>query len=85
MQEVLQSRVIGVILKSENLLNEMVDIIDVLHKYIPKTTSTQTFHHCARRDESGKAITVNIDHFNHILVGGDQLTVSRFYGSQGIL
>lgn len=75
---------LGVILKNENVLNEMIDIVDVLHKYIPKTTSTQTFNHCAR-DGRAKAITVNIDHFNHILVGGDQLTVSRFHGSQGIL
>ena len=71
-------------LKNENVLNEMIDIVDELHKYIPKTSSTQTFNHCA---EGGNiaAITLNIDHSNHILVGGDQLTVARIRGSQDIL
>lgn len=75
---------LGVHLKNENVLSEMIDIVDELHKYIPKTSTNQTFIHCA---EGGNIapITLQIDHFNHILVGGDQLTVARIRGSQGIL
>ncbi|KAL5479300.1 hypothetical protein EMCRGX_G022803 [Ephydatia muelleri] len=38
---------LGVILKNENILNDMVDILDVLHQYVPKTTTTQTYNTCA--------------------------------------
>eukprot|EP00731_Ephydatia_muelleri_P025442 Em0017g525a len=37
---------LGVILKNENILNDMVDILDVLHQYVPKTTTTQTYNTC---------------------------------------
>ena len=61
------------ILKNENVLNDMVDIVDELHKYIPKATSVQTF----QVNGGSEVFTLNIDHFYHIGIGGDQLTAAR--------
>jgi L1 cell adhesion molecule like protein len=75
---------LGVLLKNENVIDDIVDIMDVLHKYVPKIRSTQTFDVC---DQSGRleTVDVNIDHFHHILIGGDQLTTARIRGSQKVL
>ena len=62
----------------------MVDILDVLHQYVPKTTTTQTYDTCAE-DGSTRTTEVHIDHINPILIGGDQLTVARVRGSQDAL
>eukprot|EP00731_Ephydatia_muelleri_P025731 Em0017g814a len=75
---------LGVILKNENILNDMVDILDVLHQYVPKTTTTQTYNTCAE-DGSTRTTEVHIDHINPVLIGGDQLTVARVRGSQDAL
>ena len=48
---------------------DMVDIVDELHKYIPKTTSVQTFQ---VNTEGGGSEVVTY----HILIGGDQLTAA---------
>ena len=37
---------LGVMLKNENVIDDMVHILDALHKYIPMTTSTQTVDIC---------------------------------------
>ncbi|KAL5510365.1 hypothetical protein EMCRGX_G005898 [Ephydatia muelleri] len=75
---------LGVLLKNENVLDDMVDILDALHKYVPKKTSIQSVDIC---EESGATRTMDlqIHHFHHILLGGDQLTVARVRGSQGIV
>lgn len=72
------------LLKNENVLDDMVDILDALHKYVPKKTSIQSVDIC---EESGATRTMDlqIHHFHHILLGGDQLTVARVRGSQGIV
>ena len=64
--------------------NDMVDIVDELHKYIPKTTSVQTFQ-VNTEGGGSEVVTLNIDHFYHILIGGDQLTAARIRCGQGIL
>ena len=71
-------------MKNENVLNDMVDIVDELHKYIPKTTSVQTFQ-VNTEGGGSEVVTLNIDHFYHILIGGYQLTAARIRGGQGIL
>ena len=72
------------LLKNENVLDDMVDILNALHKYVPKKTSIQSVDIC---EESGATRTMDlqIHHFHHILLGGDQLTVARVRGSQGIV
>ena len=62
----------------------MVDILDVLHQYVPKTTTTQTYDTCAE-DGSTRTTKIHIDHINPIPIGGDQLTVARVRGSQDAL
>jgi len=34
---------LGVILKNENKTDKMVDILDILHKYVPSERSTQNY------------------------------------------
>ena len=34
-------------LKNENVLGDMIDILDGLHQYIPTTTTSQTLDVCA--------------------------------------
>ena len=75
---------LGVVLKNENILNDMVDILDELHIYVPKTSSTQSYDTCAE-DGGTRTVDVTTNHFSHILLGGDQLTVARVRGSQGAL
>ena len=65
-------------LKNENVLGDMIDILDGLHQYIPTTTS-QTLDVCTR------AVEVKLHNFSYILLGGDQLTIARIRGSQSIL
>ena len=50
-------------LKNENKLEEMVDILDELHEYVPsKTSEVQTLV-----DGGTEADTVKIDRFHHIV------------------
>ncbi|KAL5497630.1 hypothetical protein EMCRGX_G014138 [Ephydatia muelleri] len=48
------------------------------------TTSTQSYDTCAE-DGGTRTVDVTTNHFSHILLGGDQLTVARVRGSQGAL
>ncbi|KAL5516953.1 hypothetical protein EMCRGX_G002412 [Ephydatia muelleri] len=85
-QMALKSEVVplGVMLKNENVLGDMIDILDGLHRYIPTTTTSQTLDVCA---ESGhtRAVEVKLQNFSYIPLGGDQLTIARIRGSQSIL
>lgn len=74
---------LGVILKNENLLNEMVEILDELHKYVPMKQTTQEFDLVHQYDEV-EHVSVKVYHFHHILLGSDQLTVARVRGCQRI-
>ena len=50
-----------------------MDIMDELHKYVPKKTSERTFE----VPSDGSKITYKEDHLHDILLGGDQLTCAR--------
>ena len=73
---------LGVILKNENKLEDMIDIVDEL-KYVPQVRTTQSFE-TVQSNSPAKLTVLNIDHFNHILIGGDQLTCATVRGSQRI-
>ena len=73
----------GVLLKNENVLNDMVDILDELHKYVPETTTMQTIDVCTEGGGT-RAVDVHVHSFSHIPFGGDQLTVARIRGSQRV-
>ena len=68
-------------LKNENVLGDMIDILDGLHRHIqpPKTLDVCT--------EGGhtRAVEVKLHNFSYIPLGGDQLTIARIWGSQSIL
>ena len=66
-------------MKNENKTDEMVDILDDLHKYVPSERSTQEF-----LIAPGKVFSLQLDHFSHMLLGGDQLIVARIRGAQRI-
>ena len=70
---------LGVFLKDENKLDEMVDISDDLHKYVTTVRTTQEVE-VTSTGETTQTKTIHTDHFNHILLGGDQLTVARIRG-----
>ena len=74
---------IGVFLKNENKLDDMSEILDELHKYVPMIRTTQVVEISGPR-ETTRPITIHTDHFNHILIGGDQLTVARVRGCQRV-
>ena len=69
----------GVQLKNENKLEEMADILEGFHKYVPNHAS------------EGNIVlpdghTRNVDNtwFHKLLVGGDQLTVARVRGATAL-
>lgn len=61
----------------------MVDILEELHKYVPTKQTTKEFD-VVHSDEDVEHISIEVDHFHHILLGGDQLTVARVRGAQRI-
>eukprot|EP00731_Ephydatia_muelleri_P010254 Em0005g840a len=85
-QMALKSEVVplGVMLKNENVLGDMIDILDGLHRYIPTTTTSQTLDVCAEGGHT-RAVEVKLHNFSYIPLGGDQLTIARIRGSQSIL
>ena len=68
-------------MKNENVLNDMADILGELHKFVPKVRKEQEFY----VDEQTEPACVQVDYFNHILIGGNQLTVARIRGCQRVL
>lgn len=70
---------LGVIQRNENKLDEMCDILDKLHKYVPAADATESYD----MFEDG-IIEVEEEMFHQILFGGDQLTVARARGSAAI-
>ena len=71
---------LGVLLKSENNYDDMIDIMDHLHKYVPSfhTTEDVTFQ------STGENAVAHRVHFHPLIFGGDQLTVKRARGGQKI-
>ena len=70
----------GIQLKNENKLEEMVEIMANYHQYVPKlrTEKAETI------DSTGEAVVLTIHQFHHLLFGGDQLTAARARGAQKI-
>ena len=70
---------LGIIMKNENKIDEMVDILTDL-QYIPMTTYTKTV------DVPGTGDTelIKLDSLHHLLIGGDQLTAERIRGAQSL-
>jgi len=66
---------LGVILKNENKLKEMAEILDDLGKYVPINRSTEIV------DINGKSLNVDKSVFSRRLLFGDQLTVARVRGA----
>ena len=68
---------LGVKLKNENIIEEMVDIMSETQKYVPTLSKILDI------DVSrGATVTAKVAHFHNILFGGDQLTVARARGAQ---
>ncbi|KAL5475074.1 hypothetical protein EMCRGX_G027128 [Ephydatia muelleri] len=69
---------LGVYLKDENKLNEMVDILDQLHKYVPMVKTTEVYETVVVRKQLRSICAT----FTISSLGDDQLTVARVRGSQ---
>ena len=68
------------ILKNENKTTEMVEILGILYKFVLRERSTQDF------DVSANDVyTEQLDHFSHVLIGGDQLTAARIRGAHRVV
>ena len=76
---------LGVLLKNENILTDMVDILDALHKYVPGSINSQTIDVDIPGGRGIKSVDVQVHHFTHILISGDQLTAARIRSSQRVL
>ena len=71
----------GVSLKNETVYEDMIDIMENLHKYVP-AVSEEKFLDVP--EVTAEPVTLRTVHFHKILFGGDQLTVARARGSQDI-
>ena len=60
---------------------KLSDILHKLHKYVPMMRTTE-FSDIAGPSGCMGVEEINICHFHHILLGGDQLTVARAHGTQ---
>ena len=56
-------------------------LIDELHKYVPTKQTIEEFEVVYSEDKI-EHLSLKIDHFQHILLVGDQLTVARIRGYQ---
>ena len=59
---------LGITMKNENKIDEMVQILSSLHKYVPSTRETLEVE--VEGEEEPDQLTVN--HFHSILFGGDR-------------
>ena len=64
----------GVQLKNKQTNVDMIDIMDELHRYVPKK--------CYQNEAEGISVTYTEDQMHRILLGGDQLTCARAHSSQ---
>ena len=62
-------------LKNENGIDDVVNILDTLHQYVPKHTITQTID-VPTKGGCSRKVDIQSHHFHHILVGGDYLTAA---------
>lgn len=69
------------LLKSENKYEDMVDIMESLHNYVPTLSLTETVQLAGTEDEE---VEVDLAEFHYTLMGGDQLTAARARGSKRV-
>ena len=73
-------------LKNENVLGDMIDILDGLHWYIPRLQPPMQMLDVCTEGGHAKAVEVKLHNFSSYMpLGGDQLTIARIRGSQSIL
>ena len=65
-------------LKNENITGDMIEIMEICHKYVPRKTEQLSFHN----ETTGESEEYTEDYLHNILLGGDQLTYSRARSSQ---
>lgn len=66
-------------MQNENRVDEMCKILDSLHQYVPSKEINVTL-----TLPDGNKIERSDYRLTRILLGGDQLTVARIYGAQGM-
>lgn len=71
---------LGILLKNENVVNEVCEILEQFHTYVPSKPQTKELHvtGCDER------ITIEDWNFHKILLGGDQLTAARCRGGAAV-
>lgn len=69
---------LGVVMKNENRVADMVDILATLHQYIPQV-EVETV---VTVPGSSVADTVKVQSLHKVIFGGDQLTACRARGAQ---
>ena len=67
-------------MKSENKYDDMIDILEHLHQYVPTTTGTVELP----LPDTGEKMTIPETDFHTLVFGGDQLTAKRARGGQAI-
>ena len=70
---------LGVLQRNENKMEDMCDIMDKLHEYVPSKPVIESFSLFADEPD----VEFDDEIFHQILLGGDQLTVARARGSIG--
>lgn len=68
---------LGVLQRNENKMEDMCDIMDKLHEYVPSKPVTESFTLFPGEPD----VEIDNELFHQILLGGDQLTVARARGS----
>lgn len=64
---------LGVLQRNENKVDEMCEIMDEIHKYVPSRHVTALFPLFHEEDD----VEYDDEVFHKILLGGDQVTVAR--------
>ena len=75
---------LGVFLRDENKLDEMVDLLEELQQYVPLTLSAKDVKVSNSEDQSEESVILQEAHIHQILFGGDFLTAKRARGAQRV-
>ena len=67
-------------MRNENKVDEMVTILDELHKYVPTTRNVMEVLVPIETESD----IIEVDNFHQILLSGDQLTVVRSCSAQAL-
>ena len=71
---------LGILMKNENKMDDMVDILTHMHQYVPSHAATKT----VQVPGTEYPENVQLERLHHILIGGDQLTAERVKGAQSL-